>query len=260
MFSLNSRIRPSFLGLEVQLTIQPAVLDRGRHLAGDGGQQREVLAVERLVGLLAAEREHGNRRAFEHARHEVVDARVAPELDFFGDEARGGNRIVERDGVAAVEPRQHRRAARQPRHALCEPVVADRREVAEALVGEHQRHAIDDERLDDARDEPLAEADDVEVAVQIAREADERAAVVVAIAVEHAIERVLHGFLHRLREQHDDDRGEQPRRSSCAGRRRSAKMNPASLRQRDVERHAGAAKNAVYARPRLMITSTSRSR
>ena len=97
------------LGLEVELPVQPAVLDRGRDLAGDRRQQREILAVERLVGVLPAERQHGDRRAFEDAGHEVVDALIAPELDFLGGEPRGGNRIVERDGVAAVQPRHERR-------------------------------------------------------------------------------------------------------------------------------------------------------
>ena len=90
--------------LQVQLAIQAAVLDRGRRLSGDGGQQREVLAVERLVGVLPAERQHGNRAALEHARDEVVDAGVAPELDLLGHEARGRDRIVERHGVAGVQP------------------------------------------------------------------------------------------------------------------------------------------------------------
>src|SRR5471030_235526 len=45
------------LGLEVQLPVEAAVLDRGRDLAGHRRQQAEILAVERLVGLLAAERQ-----------------------------------------------------------------------------------------------------------------------------------------------------------------------------------------------------------
>ena len=45
---------PELLGLEMELTVEPAVLDRRRDLPGDRGQQREILAVERLVGLLAA--------------------------------------------------------------------------------------------------------------------------------------------------------------------------------------------------------------
>jgi hypothetical protein len=53
---------------------------------------------------------------------------------------------------------------------------------------EEQRHAIDDERLHHAVHEPLAEAEEVEIAVQIAGESDEGAAVVVAIAVVDAIE------------------------------------------------------------------------
>ena len=135
---------------------------------------------------------------------------VAPELHFFGGKPGGGDRIVERDGVAGVEPRHQRRGARQPRHRLHESEVADRAEVARARSSaQHQRHAIDDQRFDDARDQPLAETDDVEVAVQIAGERDQRAAIVVAVAVEHAIERVLHRFLDRLRQQHDDHRREQ---------------------------------------------------
>ena len=100
--------------------------------------------------------------------------------------------------------------------ALREAVVADRR-VRRLIVArlarpaQHQRHPIDDQRLDDARDEPLAEPDDVEIAVQVTRECDQRASVVVAIAIEGAIERVLHGVLHRTRQQNDDQRGQQPR-------------------------------------------------
>ncbi len=162
-----------------------------------------------FVGILAAERQDGDRRALEHARHEVVDALIAPELHLLGGEPRGRDRIVERDGVPGVEPGDERREPRQPRHRVGESEVADRPEVAGTLVGEHQRHAIDDERFDDARDQPLAEPHDVEVAVQIAGEADQRAPVVVAIAIEHAVERILHRLFHRLRQQHDDHRRQQ---------------------------------------------------
>ncbi len=117
---------PELFGLEVELPIQASVLDGGRDLAGNGGEQAEILAVERLVGVLAAEREDRDRVPFEDAGHEVVDADVAPEFDFLRQEARAGDRIVERHGVPAVETRHHRRSARQPRHALSESVVADR--------------------------------------------------------------------------------------------------------------------------------------
>ena len=72
------------------------------------------------------------------------------------------------------------------------------------LVGQHQRHAIDDQRLDDPRHQALAETDDVEIGVEIPREADQGASVVVAVAVEQPIQRVLQRLLHRLRQQHDD--------------------------------------------------------
>ena len=97
-----------FLGLQMQLAVEPAVLDRRRRLARNRGQQREILAVERLVRVLPAKREHGDRAIFEDARNEAGDACVAPEFDFLRGEARRGNRVVECDGMAAVETRQER--------------------------------------------------------------------------------------------------------------------------------------------------------
>ena len=99
--------------------------------------------------------------------------------------------------MAGIESRDHRRGLREPRHTLGEAVIADRDEIIGAaararLAGrKHQRHAIQDQRFDNPDNEPLTETDDVEIAVQIAGEGDERAAVVVAIAIERAIERVL---------------------------------------------------------------------
>src|SRR5438132_48633 len=82
------------------------------------------------------------------------------------------DRVIESDCVAAVEPHDKRRLSRECRDRLREPEIADRAEIARTLVGQHQRHAIHDQRLDDAGDQPLTEADDVEVAVEIAREPD----------------------------------------------------------------------------------------
>ena len=65
------------------------------------------------------------------------------------------------------------------------------------------------QRLHDAVHQPLAEAEEIEIAVQIARESDERAAVVVAIAVVDAIEPGLNRVLQRPAEQHDHERREQ---------------------------------------------------
>ena len=197
------------LGLQMQLAVETAVLDCRRNLPGDRRQQREILAVERLIARLAAESENRNRATFEDARNEVVGAGVTPELDFLGDETRGRDRIVERHGMAVVEPRDQRRGSREPRHVLREAVVANRREIADpvAVSGrQHQRHAIDQQCFHRARDKTLAQADNVEVAVQVARERDESTAVVVAVTIEHAIERVLDRFLHRMRQQHRNHR------------------------------------------------------
>ena len=93
----------------MEFPVEAAVLDRRRDLRRNRRQQREIFAVERLVGFLAPEREDRDGAPFEHARHEIVDAGVAPEFDFLRFEARGGGGIVyERNGVAGIEPRHHR--------------------------------------------------------------------------------------------------------------------------------------------------------
>jgi hypothetical protein len=125
MFSLNSRIRPSSSALRWSCRYKAAVLDRRRDLAGDRRQQTEVLAVERFVGLLAAEREHRDRAPLEQARDEIVDAGIPPGFDFLGEESRGAIGSSSATGVPAVQPRHHRRAPRQARHRLRETVVAN---------------------------------------------------------------------------------------------------------------------------------------
>ena len=50
----------------------------------------------------------------------------------------------------------------------------------------------------------MPEPHDIEVAIQVAGERHERPPIVVPVAVEHPIERVLHRFLDGLREQNDD--------------------------------------------------------
>ena len=209
MFSLNSRIRPSSSAFRCSCRYsRPFSIAVATCPATAVSSARSSL-LNGSSDLLAAEREHGDRRPFEDARHEVVDAVVAPELDFLGGKPRGGNRIVERDRVAGIEPRQRTTRPAARRGTGCwNPKSPIDRKSPEPLVGEHQRHPVDDQRFDDARDQPLAESDDVEIAVQIAREADERAAIVVAIAIEHAIQRVLHRLLDRLRKQHHHDRRE----------------------------------------------------
>ena len=52
--------------------------------------------------------EDGDRASFEHAGDEVIDAAIAPEFHFFGDESRRRNRIVERDGMTRVQARHER--------------------------------------------------------------------------------------------------------------------------------------------------------
>ena len=137
--------------------------------------------------------------------------------------------------------------AREVRHRLKEPVVADRREVTAPFVRQHQRQAVYDQRFDDARHQPLAEADHVEVAVEVARESNQRAAVVVAVAIEHAIERVLHRLANRLRQQDDDDGGEQ-RDDPVVGVGVVGEQETDRLAHREVQRGAGAEERGVCRR------------
>ncbi len=101
MFSLNARSRSSSMAFVVELTVEPRVLERGGHLRRNGGQQRHVLAAQRLARVLAAECEDRGRARLRDARHEVVQAGVAPELDFLGGKPSHRGRIVERHEVAA---------------------------------------------------------------------------------------------------------------------------------------------------------------
>ena len=91
------------VGLGLQLPVEAAVLERRGDLPGNGREQRHVFAVQRLGALLAAEPEHRDRAFLRHARHEVVQAPVAPELDLVVGEAPRGERIVERDDVPGFE-------------------------------------------------------------------------------------------------------------------------------------------------------------
>src|SRR5213078_4790012 len=86
--------------LDVQLAIEAGVFKRRRNLAGDGGEQAHVLAVERLARILASDREYGDGALLCNAGHEVAEARIAPILDLFDGKPRRRNRIVECHGMA----------------------------------------------------------------------------------------------------------------------------------------------------------------
>ena len=167
---------------------------------------------------LAAQHHHRDGAFLRDAGHEVVDAGVAPGGELLRRDAALGDRIVDRDDVPAHQAGAQIGAARQPhRHApVLESGRGDRREVARAARRqrrEHQCHAIDQQRLPNARDQALAQPEQVEVAVEIAGEPDQRAAIVVAVAVVDPVERRLNGVLDRARQQdhherrqHRDDR------------------------------------------------------
>ncbi len=69
--------------------------------------------------------------------------------------------------------------------------------------------AIDLDGFADARHQALGEPVEHDVGIQVAGEADQRAAVVVPVAVERAIDAPLQAVLDRLGQQNHDDRGEE---------------------------------------------------
>jgi hypothetical protein len=86
--------------LDVQLTVEPGVFHRRRYLSRNGGEKAHVFAVQRLARVLAPDGEDGDCAFLRHTRHKVVQAGVAPILDFLHLEPRRSDRIVERDGMA----------------------------------------------------------------------------------------------------------------------------------------------------------------
>ena len=124
---------------------------------------------------------------------------------------RIGERLVEVDGLAAADAAADAGGGVERRQGAQEPDRARRHEVARRLVADRrqqQAHAIEDQRVDDAIDQPLAEPLQVEVGVQLSGERHEGAAVVIAIAVVGAIEQRLDGVLDQRRQQHHDQRRE----------------------------------------------------
>ena len=98
-------------GLDVQLAVQARVLERRRNLAGHG---RRAAPCPRCAAARRCPSGRAPARAivpsFDTHGNEVVETFVAPELDLLGGEAAGGDRIVERHGVAGVEPRADARS------------------------------------------------------------------------------------------------------------------------------------------------------
>ena len=188
---------------------------------------------------LAPERHHRDRPFLRDARHEVVDPGFAPEFDLARVEAAqraGGRRARACDPRSGASPTSDARVS--ARRRVGEAGVRDRDEVAVALADdrrEHQRHAIDEQRLGDAVTRRSLRRMQVEIAVEVAGEADERAAIVVAIAVVDAIERRWMAFFTG-RDSSTTTSVASSAMTGCAGRRPSGTAAPASLQQDRVDR------------------------
>jgi hypothetical protein len=89
--------------------------------------------VQRFAAVFPAERQYGDRALVRDARNEVVETFVAPELDVFGGDPAGSDRVVEGDGVTLDEPFADARPARQNRRRT--PVEARSTQRGEMCVG-----------------------------------------------------------------------------------------------------------------------------
>ena len=90
--------------LHPQLPVEPAVLERGRRLGGHRREQRHVLAAQRIGRGAAAERHDRDGPFLRDARDEVVDPRVAPEVELADVEPALREQIVERQRVPGDQP------------------------------------------------------------------------------------------------------------------------------------------------------------
>ncbi len=196
------------VGLDAQFGVQPAVLERRGHLAGDAGEQGEVLAVERLAAVAASHGHHRDRPVVGHARHEVVDAALAPRRHLARGEAPHRERVLERHRVAVLEPPPDAADQRDVKvRGRREPLGADHVPPAAVGVGQ-QRHALEAERRPHALHQAPPQPCRVEFTVEVAGEADQRPPVVVPVAVVRLVERRLDGVLDDGRQQHHHQRGQ----------------------------------------------------
>ena len=114
--------------------------------------------------------------------------------------------------------------------------------------GRHQAQPVDDQRVLDAGEQALGQPIEVEIGVQLAGEADQRAAVVVAVAVEHPLDRALHAVLHRAGEQqhhHGGERGDHPPVVVLRGH----EVDAGGADDHRVDRHDGADRGGVDQQP-----------
>ena len=248
------------VGLGLQLLVQPPVLEAVATWAATATSSAMSSLLSGSPRSLRPRASTAMRRLLGHAGHEVVHAlaraRTRPRRS---PARRSGGRVVERHVVpATARARRRRSRARSSGGSPTNPCDADGAERVGGLVGQHQRHAVDDQRLGDARDQALARA-----AAGRGR-CSGRARTPPARAGSRSGRGRTRGrarsgrVLDRPRQQHDhhrrehrDDRvaraavGEDPARPRGAARRRGPR-SPAAA--------------ATYTRPRLTMTSTSISR
>jgi hypothetical protein len=200
------------VGLALQFSVQPRILERGRRLGADGHQQCHVLAAERFaVGPLAG-REHRDGHVLRHARHEARQAGLSPRLGFVTAQALGRLRIVDHDAVSGRQPGAEHAAGLHRGRVPGVSAVGRHGIESSALApgsGQEQHHPIDVERLAHALDQPRRQPVEIQISIEFARKADERPPVVVAVTVMQTIEAGLDRVPDPGRDEDDDERGEE---------------------------------------------------
>ena len=168
MFSLYSVSRCSSSAFSCRLLVEAPVHEGGGRLAGERLQQVHLLAVEGIEALLAAHPEHGDQLALD-AAGEVVREVQGP--------ASGTLRPgLDVDGLAACQAREERPAAgrRTVSGPARAPAATEDREDAVGAAGGTPPSTRRPGRPD-ALEQPLADAAEVEVGVQVLRQAQQGA-------------------------------------------------------------------------------------
>ena len=225
--------------------VEPGVFGRDGEVTRNGLHQREVLAGEIVAVGGAAQAEHRDRPAVHAAGDEVVQIEIGDGAARCGRLLDPPARALEEEiGPAAVDRQRFEEAQVEPaptvgtqRAGLDRPaaVVAQPEALGQPvarlgsarLAGQKDRHAAHIEGFD----QPLPHGDQHALGIgrgtQLGREIDQRAAVVIALAVEAAVEALLDPVAQRMEQQrrrhHRDrpsSRGPDPR--VAAGTRRSA--------------------------------------
>ena len=183
MFSLYSLSPRSSSAFSLQAAVEPPVHDGGGRLGGQRLQDVDLLAVERVEPVLAADAEDGDHLALHPAGEEPARAR--------GGQRRGARPAADSTSTgwpgrtAARGARSRPGSPAAPRRSGARPRARKGRKPPSG-AGQEERHLAEAERRPDALEQPLARPLQVEVGIQVLGQPHQGLARAVALPVERA--------------------------------------------------------------------------